>query len=99
MKKEVLGGRDHMTSGSTLRSRGLLTAHDLFSSTSFQKIATGFSLIVASVLMERRISASRSGLKSQRSWTRGNSFNGDRSDTFVPWQSRNVSFMSLTGDR
>ena len=35
-------------------------------STSFQNSAAGLPLIVSSVLMERRISASRSGLKSHR---------------------------------
>ena len=38
---------------------------DYWASTSFQNSAAGLPLIVSSVLMERRISASRSGLKSQ----------------------------------
>ena len=44
-------------------SRGIATRGHFFS-TSFQNSAAGLPLIVSSVLMERRISPSRSGWKS-----------------------------------
>src|SRR5260370_833551 len=68
-------------------------------STSCQNSFAGLSLIDSKVLREWRISASRSGLKLQRSSFRGNPRSGDRSFIFVPSHHSFVSFMSFSGDR
>src|SRR6516162_3492284 len=70
-----------------------------FASTSFQNCFAGLPLILSRVLMARRTSASRSGLKSQTRGWRGIPFNGDRSDTLVASQNRIVSGRSPSGDR
>ncbi len=54
-----------------------------FCSTPFQNSSAGLPLIVSSVLMERRISALRSGWKSQVSSLRGIPFSRERSVTCV----------------
>src|SRR5262249_47156255 len=73
----------------------LTVAHGFLSGTPSKNFLAGLSLIDSRVLMERRISASRSGLKSHLRIFRGIPFSGERSVTFVFWMFRRVSDMSL----
>src|SRR5262249_54487468 len=68
-------------------------------STSFQNSAADLPLICSSVVMERKIAASRSARKSQDRIFRGIPRNTDRSVTFVLLQSRTSNGMSCRGAR
>ena len=81
-------GRGHgIRASSIVRSMAMLELpderHGFFASTAFQKSAAGLPLIDSSDFTERRISASRSGLKSQLRLLSGIPLSGDRSDTCV----------------
>ena len=70
-----------------------------FTSAAFQNAAAGWLLIVASVLIGRSSSASRSGLKSHQNICNGIPVSGDRSVTAGEVQLRCVNFMPWSGSR